>query len=169
MYKYQCEDRQRVLDYQNRGKKKSFEEIELDEFICRPFHWQGTSRSANTRRSKCPIGPECELCNGWYARYILTDEEIIEGGGSVKQTIKFLTEKCEKIKIPSKGFRSITDADLPDDVDDDEHVKGELTSQCRRPRRNDKAELWKLMKLKNSLDFIKTFNSGTITSTKKQK
>jgi hypothetical protein len=138
-FKDQCEERQRLFDYQNRGKKKSREELELEEFMCRPFSWQGTSLSMSsvTRRGKCTFGDDCNLCN------------------------ISLQDKIETTRIPSRGFRKITDADLPDDLDAEDHqTKAATKSQRSRLRRNDKIELWKLMELKHSLQFIRKFNSG---------
>ena len=190
MYKDQCEQRQRVFDYQNRAKKKSREQVELEEFLSRPFRMQkeGDRSFSATRRATCPFGDSdsCDLCNGWYANWIVTKEEIVQAGGSVNKAIqclsgenshKFRSKKGakeeKKISIPSRGFRRITDADLPDDLEpDDLNLQRKLTAPAKaqrqrvraRPRRNDKGQLWKLMQLKHSLEFVKSFNKGIVIS-----
>ena len=190
MYKDQCEQRQRVFDYQNRAKKKSREQVELEEFLSRPFRMQkeGDRSSSATRRATCPFGDSdsCDLCNGWYANWIVTKEEIVQAGGSVNKAIQCLSgenshkfrskkgaKEKKKISIPSRGFRRITDADLPDDLEpDDLNLQRKLTAPAKtqrqrvraRPRRNDKGQLWKLMHLKHSLEFVKSFNKGIVIS-----
>ena len=137
-FKDKCEERQRLFDYQNRGKKKSREELEFEELLTRPFRWQSSSRSKITRRGKCPFQDDCYLCN-------------------VSPHDKIETTNI----IPSRGFRRIADCDLPDDFDTGEEksqTDEASSSQRIRPRRNDKDNLRKLMELKHSLEFVKEFN-----------
>jgi hypothetical protein len=160
MYKDKCEEHQRWLDYQSRTKKKSPEELELESLKTRPFLYVSSSgKSVGTRRDKCPFGEGCELCNGWYATCIITNEEISEGDGNVVKAIENLkNEKRSSAFIPSRGFRRITEEDLPDDTSGDK--KASESKERTRTRGNGKAEMLRLVELKHSLDFIRDFNRG---------
>ena len=161
MYKDKCEEHQRWLDYQSRTKKKSPEELELESLKTRPFLFVSSSgKSVGTRRDKCPFGEEgCELCNGWYATCIITNEEFSEGDGNVVKAIENLkNEKRSSSFIPSRGFRRITEEDLPDDTPGDK--KASESKERTRTRGSGKAEMLRLVELKHSLDFIRDFNRG---------
>lgn len=166
IYKEKCEERQRWLDYHSRTKKKTPEQIELQEFLGRPFRMATSTRTNGIRPEKCPFGSSCELCNGWYATCILTDKELAAGGGDVLKAIKYISRKdIRKTIIPSRGFRKIDDEDIPDDSDttDDEPMRKRVRLGTRGTRNT---EISRLLELKYSLAFIRDFNSGPIHSRK---
>ena len=152
MYKDKCEERQRWLDYESRTKKKSPIEIETEELIYRPVKF--VSSKTSKRSDKCPLGVECDLCNGWYATNIITKDEILASGDDVQKAIeKIVTKSSDKPFIPSKGFRRITDDDLPDD-------ESYSTSSSRVSKGRTTNEIPKLLNLKHTLEFIRDFNKG---------
>ena len=158
-YKDKCEENQRWLDYQSRTKKKSPEQVEFEELLYRPFHFERASgATVGTRRDKCSFGDNCELCNGSYATWIVTEKEVAEGGGNVAQAVNLLRSTMDRKAIPSRSFRKVTDDDLPDDIDLDS--KPAASARRVRTRRNDDTELWKLKELKHTVEFIKEFNRG---------
>jgi hypothetical protein len=82
-------------------------------------------------------------------------------GGNVIKAIEMLQyEKKSSNFIPSRGFRIISEDDLPDD----NHVAAKSTNAKVRVRTkgNGKAEMLILQELKYSLDFIRKFNEGLI-------
>lgn len=177
IYKDKCEERQRWLDYQSRKKKKTPEEIELEEFLVRSFQFF-TSRTKKllSRRQKCPFGKSCELCNGWYATCVITENEISLAGGDVLKAIEYLRghDDGQKQIIPSRGFRRINDDDIPDDdtpeddvpedgISDEEPIRKKMRLRIRNPGKN---ELSRLIELEHSLEFIKDFNRGLMKSRK---
>eukprot|EP00979_Chaetoceros_neogracilis_P011324 scaffold2761_cov264-Chaetoceros_neogracile.AAC.2 len=161
MYKDKCEEHQRWTDYQSRTKKKSPEQLELENLKTRPFlYFCPREKTVGTHHDKCPF-PGCDLCNGWYATCIITNKEMYAVGGNVIKAIEMLQyEKKSSNFIPSRGFRIISEDDLPDD----NHVAAKSTNAKVRVRTkgNGKAEMLILQELKYSLDFIRKFNEGLI-------
>jgi len=186
MYKDKCDEKQRWIDYQNRSRKKSPQELAVEELLTMPFQFDGRKRSklngflssesaAATRRSKCSIGSSCELCNGFYATCIVTQKEIEAAGGVVINACEQIRRKREEktdIQIPSLSFRKIlADEDLPDDRDEgsEEEInnsrkRGEQRSMTRR---NDRSELLKLQEMKHTMEFIQDFNEGPLNLSSK--
>lgn len=167
IYKDKCEERQRWIDYKSRKKKKTPEEIELEEFMARSFLFV-TSRSKRviTRHQKCSFGRSCDLCNGWYATCLITENEIAVAGGDVLKAIEYLRQNHDGDKkkiIPSRGFRRINDDDIPDDdSSDEEPIRKKM--RYHRTRNTGKNDLSRLIELEHSLEFIKNFNKGLMKS-----
>jgi len=166
MYKDQCEEKQRLIDYQNRSKKKTPQELEFDNILCRPIQIcekgssAPSSKGATTRRSKCSIGESCDLCNGWYATWIVTKKEIEGAGGNILDAIDQIRQDDEvKKDIPSLYFRRITDEELPNDRDEELESRGKLGGRVMS-RRNDRSDLLKLQELSNTVQFIEAYNEG---------
>jgi len=191
-FKSAWEDHQRKLAYENRTKKKTIEEIELERLLQRPFQFidgkyksesrNGSTRSssvsvgrskigANTRRSKCKIGEDCGLCNGSYATYIITDEEIQAAGNNIVDSIPIdISGSNQPKEIRHLSFCYVTDKDIPDDRCDDN--KKEQSTKRRSNRVSNAiheshwAEYWKLIELKHSMEFIREYNKGLLQSQK---
>eukprot|EP00591_Stephanopyxis_turris_P001541 CAMPEP_0195511066 /NCGR_PEP_ID=MMETSP0794_2-20130614/3520_1 /TAXON_ID=515487 /ORGANISM="Stephanopyxis turris, Strain CCMP 815" /LENGTH=204 /DNA_ID=CAMNT_0040638609 /DNA_START=472 /DNA_END=1083 /DNA_ORIENTATION=- len=70
------EENLRLYEYENRSRKKTKEEIELLALYKRPIEFPKTTLPT----SKCD-SLNCKLCNGEFARVVITDLEIQNAGG----------------------------------------------------------------------------------------
>ncbi len=166
-YKDECELLLRKLEYENRCKRKTPEELETNEFIHRPFHIipkAGSGSGSKTRRGGCKIGDSCSLCNGFYATSIVTSDEIDDVGGNILNALPIICGGQKRKEIPHLNFWRVSDQDIPDDRGEAEKEKGK--SMNRRSRGQGRINLnawmeyWKLMEMKNSLLFVKEYNQG---------
>uniref|UniRef100_A0A7S3Q360 RING-type E3 ubiquitin transferase n=1 Tax=Chaetoceros debilis TaxID=122233 RepID=A0A7S3Q360_9STRA len=165
----ECDERQRWVEYTNRGKKKSAQELDFEEFLSRPFRIIKKNRSIPTRGNKCPFEKiSCKLCNGRYAADILTRKENEANAGAGCERLLQHQTLCENRKekvIPSpRVHRIINDDDLPDDRDEprstasaDESPKVRVISR----RGNDRIDLNNLQELSTSIQFIEAFNKNS--------
>ena len=175
-YKVQCDELQRKMEYENRGKKKSPEELETNEFILRPFHFAlGNGGGSKTRQGICNLGDTCGLCNGDYASCIVTDEEIEQAGGDILNALR-VGDFCggkNRHQIRHLNFWPVSDSDIPDDRDETDGKK--TSSKSRRPRdRNPNnnikvwIEYWRLIEMQHSLAFVKEYNQGLFQQVRKK-
>lgn len=164
MFKDKCEEMQRVLDYQNRGKKKSLAEIEYEELLRRPI--QFVSTKTGHKSEPCFIGETCDLCGTDHACHLVTASEISCANGNVKDAIDKAILGHNVLFIPSLKFRKIDDSDLPNDRDEASTEKVDFDEKVttRRGSGSDKMQLWKLYELKHTLEFMMKFNTGFLTS-----
>lgn len=164
MFKDKCEEMQRLLDYQNRCKKKSPAEIEYEELLRRPIHF--VTAKAGTPSEICFIGEACDLCGTDHACQLVTTSEINNADGNVKAALEKAMLGKNVVFIPSLKFRNIDDSDLPNDRDvtltENVDINEKVTT--RRESGSDKIQLWKLYELKHTLEFIVRFNAGLLTS-----
>jgi len=166
MFKDKCEEMQRLLDYQNRGKKKSPSEIEYEELLRRPIHFAATILKASNRSDACFIGETCDLCGTDHACQLVTASEISKAGGNIKDALEKAIIGQKVVFIPSLKFKRIEDSDLPNDRDEAsvEKVDVDEKIQTRRGSGSDKIQLWKLYELRHTLEFMVRFNAGLLTS-----
>ena len=161
-FKDKWEESQRKMQYENRGKKVSAEEAESEKFLCRGLLFDDKKVDRNTRQNICTFGGEkCDLCNGWYASWVLTETEI-EKAGSLLGAVPIDTKK--RTEIPNLCFRRVELNEIPDDID--ALGKEKKLTRNRVSRRSKEANEGRLNELRFSLQFIKRYNDGLLDDSK---
>jgi hypothetical protein len=158
-FKDKWEESQRKIQYENRGKKISAEEAETEKFLCRKLLFDDKAVGRNTRQNTCTFGQKCDLCNGWYASWVLTEKEVEKAGG-ILPAIPFDLKK--RTEIPNLRFRRLELDEIPDDI----HSPGKEINSNRVSTRSKGANDSRLNELRFNLQFIKRYNDGLLDERK---
>jgi len=176
-YKEKVEERLMLWRYQNRGKpKKTKAEKEEHALITRPIRFEQRKSQRLTGDNICRVGDDCPLCNGEYAKPIITDDEMKKANFDISKVIPLpLNEDSKKIMSPSyrelpRGYEYESE-DEPADTNGHEQEHN-LTAREKNLTRS--AQRWKkassevhlLSEAKNSLEFIKRYNNGLLERTR---
>lgn len=168
-FKQKCDEIQRVIDYENRCKKRSIVEIEYEELLRRPIQFE--ANISRTRNDACKIGESCDICRYDLAHQLFTATEMKAAGGDIKVAVNNIALGHESQFIPCLRFKRIRVSDLPNDRhenEDDDHGQSDNSIQCnvitRRGSGSDATQLWNLYELKHTLEFMIRFNAGLLTS-----
>ena len=128
------------IEYKNRNKKRSAEDIEYAEFLKRPISFRSAARESERKTASCALGKDCELC------YCHDEEPETDFAGQLIDAPSCHTNVVgDSLKAVS---RSLVD-------DEDETKRG-------RRRRVDSTTRSVLMlrELKQSLHFVAGYNAG---------
>jgi len=100
-YKADCKEKLLIQEYENRTKKRSSEEIEHDAFLLRGVKIAKKDGRKSRRKETCCVDPQsgCSLCDGTYARIVVTDKEIEFAGGDIHNALPLPVEGVEDSKV----------------------------------------------------------------------
>ena len=174
-YKAKCEQNILVWKYENRGRQKSKAEIEETALTSRPIVYTQTRIRAEPGLSEktCFLGDGCSLCNGEYAKCVVTESEIKRAEGDIMKVIPIPLNDLSGGEILSPTFRKIRH---DSDFDEEESERNMLQNwkkggnevygmtRGRREERIKKAKerFLQLQEMKTSIDFIQKYNQGLI-------
>mmetsp|Transcript_36890 Transcript_36890/g.55164 ORF Transcript_36890/g.55164 Transcript_36890/m.55164 type:complete len:197 (+) Transcript_36890:3876-4466(+) len=168
-YKETCEHMLRVLSYENRNRKRTKGEIEYKAFLSRPLKFVSAKEMESVGKERSCVEENCELCNGDFARVVVTDEEIKNVGGDILKAIPIpITKEDSDEGVLSPPFYPYSLDDIPH-LESSAPVKEQnsnhlATNESRSSRRRD--HLYKLSAMKNNLLFIQKYNKGLINPSK---
>ena len=163
-FKEKIEEMNHFIRWQNRTKKKTITELETENIIFNRFiHFDNSkSRASASKDVKCKT-ENCELCDGSYAKWIITDEELQDAGNDIFKAVSspIINSMTGKSDILLPTFRKLSsDEDLPND----NSVEKKNEPKRYSSRNNDATtDTRKLLELKHCLEFCFLYNSGLIT------
>ena len=178
-YREECEEKLRVHQYMHRSRKRTHFELEYDSLLLRPIKISKTATMSQKRKIKgdeCSVIKNdgiCSLCNGDYARIIVTDDEIHKArNGNILNALPLSIKEINRDqKILNPSFRELNNImdDISDDEDDNEkyHSSHNGRSNHKKLRsKNAQSEFLKIIEMKNKLCFVQRYNEGLLQTSK---
>lgn len=150
------ENERLIYKYENRTKKKSLSDIEIDALVTKPIVFvPGSSEEPNIPIS-CNI-ENCKLCGTHFAHVIMLKEQV--------DNINITCNESTTV-INNPLFREINES-IPDNR---EEVRCNKSSSCQITENQSKRSVYlhtedesmKLIEMKDSLHFVKKYNEGLL-------
>lgn len=171
-FKERYDENLRRLEYENRTRKRrkrDQRELDYEQLLRTPIYFNEVGRETRHVQNKCSL-IDCNLCNGTYAKVVLSDTEEERIDGCLPSS---LLGKGKRLLNPS--FRKICgEDDIPSDVEIDLNAK--RRQNCDRMDTINKKKIddvisqsCKLKELKSCIEFIDKYNQGPLPNERRNR
>jgi hypothetical protein len=161
-------------EYENRNKRRTQEDIEVEKLCSKPIIFgRGKERHLSHKKEACK-NEQCQLCkkDSMYLQSVLLDDEMSQFDTSAPPSE---TPALATSKVLNPSFQEIDEHYLMETEQESaakssgDHLDGsKRVNQSRRDAatakrlRTEEEKLYKMKKMKHSLEFIRRYNDGLL-------